>query len=120
MAEVRILSPCGVIGSGFSGSSFERGLSFRPHVIACDGGSTDMGPASLGTGVAHFSGAITKEVISRLYGIPEEKILPVHRDAAWAIKISIPRRAASADLEDADCYGGQQFGPLVDLDIPEA
>ncbi len=66
------------------------------------------------------SGAVTKEVFGRLYGIPEEKILLVHHDAARAIKISIPRRAASADLEDADCYGGQQFGPLVDLEIPEA
>ena len=60
MAEVRILSPCGVIGSGFPESSFGRGLSLRPHVIACDGGSTDMGPASLGTGVPHFSRAATK------------------------------------------------------------
>lgn len=66
------------------------------------------------------SGVLTKEVFGKLYGIPEEKILLVHHDAARAIKISIPRRAASADLEDADCYGGQQFGPLVDLEIPEA
>lgn len=60
MAEIRVLAPCGVIGSGFPETSFERGLSFRPHVIGCDGGSTDMGPASLGTGVPYFSRDATK------------------------------------------------------------
>jgi len=55
VAEIRVLSPSGVLGSGFPEASFERGLSLRPHVIGCDAGSTDMGPASLGTGVPHFS-----------------------------------------------------------------
>ncbi len=58
--EVRVLSPCGVIGSGFPESSFERGLSMKPHVIACDGGSTDNGPASLGSGKPNFSRSATK------------------------------------------------------------
>lgn len=65
------------------------------------------------------SGAVSKEIFGKLYGVPEEKILLVHHDAARAIKISIPRPFFSADLEDSDCYGGQQFGPLVHLEIPE-
>ncbi len=73
MAEVRVLSPCGVIGSGFPESSFERGLSLGPHVIACDGGSTDMGPASLGTGIPHFSRAATKRDL-RLMLLGREKL----------------------------------------------
>ncbi len=60
MSEVRVLAPNGVIGSGFLESSFERGLSLEPHVIACDGGSTDTGAATLGTGESHFSRAATK------------------------------------------------------------
>ena len=60
VAETRVLSPCGVIGSGFPESSLERGLSMEPHALVCDGGSTDMGPASLGTGVPHFSRPATK------------------------------------------------------------
>ncbi len=60
MTEVRVLAPTAVIGSGFSQKSFERGLSLKPHVIGCDGGSTDMGPAALGTGVPHFSRDATK------------------------------------------------------------
>ena len=66
------------------------------------------------------SGAVTKEPFGRIYNIPEEKILLVHHDAARAIKISIPRPFFSADLGDSDCYGGQQFGPLVDMEIPES
>ncbi|GAA2858035.1 hypothetical protein GGQ99_002365 [Aminobacter niigataensis] len=50
MEEVRILAASGMLGAGFSEKSFERGLSLRPHVIACDGGSTDGGPTSLGLG----------------------------------------------------------------------
>jgi Acyclic terpene utilisation family protein AtuA len=55
MSEVRVLSASGQIGSGFMESSFERGISLEPHVIACDGGSTDGGPSFLGSGTAHFS-----------------------------------------------------------------
>ncbi len=62
---------------------------------------------------------VNKEVFGRIYRIPPEKILLVHHDAARAIKISIPRPVFSCDLEDGDCYGGQQFGPLVDLEVPE-
>src|ERR1700756_4406847 len=60
MTEVRVLSASGQIGSGVLGSSLERGLSLKPHVIACDAGSTDAGPAHLGSGKPHFSRPGTK------------------------------------------------------------
>ena len=60
MAEVRVLSASGQIGSGFLEASFERGISLKPDVIACDGGSTDAGPAHLGSGEPHFSRDGTK------------------------------------------------------------
>lgn len=60
MTEVRVLSASGQIGSGFLESSLARGISLEPHVIACDGGSTDAGPAHLGTGEPHFSREGTK------------------------------------------------------------
>ncbi len=34
MSEVRILSPCGMLGYGFPEVSFLRGLERKPHVIA--------------------------------------------------------------------------------------
>ena len=61
MEELRILSPTGVCGSGFVESSFERALAQKPHVIGCDGGSTDPGPAYLGSGRTAFP----KEAIRR-------------------------------------------------------
>lgn len=53
MTEIRVLSASGQIGSGFIESSFARGVSLKPHVIACDGGSTDAGPYHLGSGKPH-------------------------------------------------------------------
>jgi hypothetical protein len=55
VTEIRVLSASGQIGSGFMESSFARGISLEPHVIACDGGSTDAGPYHLGSGKPHFS-----------------------------------------------------------------
>jgi len=48
--EIRVLAPTGVLGAGFEETSFQRGIELRPHVIACDAGSTDSGPAHLGSG----------------------------------------------------------------------
>lgn len=53
--EVRVLAPSGVIGAGFKASSLARGVDLKPHVIACDAGSTDSGPAALGSGKAKLS-----------------------------------------------------------------
>ena len=52
--EIRVLSPTGVCGSGFLESSFERALGLQPHVIGCDAGSTDPGPAYLGSNRTAF------------------------------------------------------------------
>jgi hypothetical protein len=54
-AETRVLSPNGNLGYGFPVSSLEEGLRSRPHVIGADGGSTDVGPYYLGSGVS-FTG----------------------------------------------------------------
>ena len=52
--EIRVLSATGVLGSGFLESSFENGLKRDPHFIASDAGSTDPGPAPLGSGKPSF------------------------------------------------------------------
>lgn len=48
--EVRVLAATGLLGSGFQLSAFRRGVDLAPHVIACDAGSTDLGPTPLGSG----------------------------------------------------------------------
>jgi hypothetical protein len=74
--EIRILSPTGVCGSGFIESSFERGLALQPHFIGCDAGSTDPGPAYLGSGRTAFPRAAIRRDLrlmllgARRLGIP--------------------------------------------------
>jgi hypothetical protein len=74
--EIRILSPTGVCGSGFIESSFERGLAQNPHFIGCDAGSTDPGPAYLGSGRTAFPRAAVRRDLrlmllgARKLGIP--------------------------------------------------
>lgn len=66
------------------------------------------------------SGVLNRELFARLYRVPEDQVLFFEHDRALAIKASIPRPVASGDPEDTDVFGGQQHGPLVDLDIPLA
>lgn len=60
MVEVRVIAATGMLGSGFQESSFARGIDLAPDVIACDAGSSDGGPAYLGTGKPYFSNEATK------------------------------------------------------------
>jgi phage FluMu protein gp41 len=53
--EIRILAPTSILGAGFRAESLQRGLEWGPHVIACDGGSTDPGPYFLGSGDLYLS-----------------------------------------------------------------
>ncbi len=64
------------------------------------------------------SGVLSKELFNRLYGTTLDDIIIVQHDAARAIKISIPRPIFQSELEDSDSYGGQQYGPLVEIEVP--
>lgn len=55
---------------------------------------------------------------ARTYRLAPEVVSIINYDAANAIKITIPRPAISGDIGDTDVFGGQQHGPLVDLDVP--
>jgi hypothetical protein len=53
--EIRVLAATGVIGAGFKIESLNRGIALEPTFIACDAGSTDSGPAYLGSGKPKLS-----------------------------------------------------------------
>lgn len=55
LAEVRILSATGMLGTGFPEESLRLGLEMKPHMIGCDAGSTDSGPTDLATGSCRYS-----------------------------------------------------------------
>ncbi len=44
MNEFRMLSTSGILGYGFAEESLKIGMTWEPHVIGCDGGSTDPVP----------------------------------------------------------------------------
>jgi hypothetical protein len=64
------------------------------------------------------SGVLNKGLVARLYQQPEEDVLFFNCDNALAIKFSIPRPVFSGDLEDSDIFGGQQYAPLLDIEVP--
>lgn len=61
---------------------------------------------------------ISAEWFARTYRLTPEVVSIIHYDAASAIKVTIPRPAISGDVDDTDVFGGQQYGPLVDLELP--
>lgn len=64
------------------------------------------------------AGVINAEWFARVYRLDPKQVSVINYDAASAIKITIPRPTISGDVDDTDVFGGQQYGPLVDLEVP--
>lgn len=64
------------------------------------------------------SGVVSAEGFARIYRLDPADVRVYEYEAGRAIKISIDRTAIAGSPGDADAYGAQQFGPLVDLEIP--
>ena len=64
------------------------------------------------------AGIINTEWFAKTYRLKPEVVSVINYDAANAIKITIPRPVVSGDIDDTDVFGGQQHGPLVDLNVP--
>ena len=62
---------------------------------------------------------VNRAAIARLYNRDPAQILVVNHDAALAIKVSFPRPESSGSLLDSDVYGGQQYAPLLGLQVPD-
>jgi hypothetical protein len=65
------------------------------------------------------SGALSREAVCRIFGITANRITDhVEFDPALAIKFTISRSVPSGSAGDGDIFGSQQYGPLLDLEIP--
>jgi len=64
------------------------------------------------------SGAVSREVIGACFNLPPAKVQLFFCDNAYAIKASIPRPNFQGDLLDSDGHGGQQYAPLMEIEIP--
>jgi len=65
------------------------------------------------------SEVLNDDTISQLFGVKSELVQIYHYAPANAIKISFPRSRPNGHPEDTDLFGGQQFAPLVDLELPD-
>lgn len=62
--------------------------------------------------------AFNPALVSRLYGVPEDRIVNIVEFApAKAVKITFVRPIASGDLGETDVYGAQQHAPLLGLEL---
>lgn len=64
------------------------------------------------------SGALTRNVVARCCGLLPEQVKFFYVDNALAVKASIPRPTIQGDIYDSDGHGGQQYAPLMDIEIP--
>lgn len=64
------------------------------------------------------SNALSREVIGAIYRVPLEDVKFFIVPEALAFKASIPRPLFQGDLLDSDGHGGQQYAPLIDIEIP--
>ncbi len=63
------------------------------------------------------SGALTQEVVAGIYGLPLSDVKFFFCDHARAIKATIPRPYFQGDPRDSDSHGGQQYVPLMGIEI---
>ena len=64
------------------------------------------------------SGVLTAERFAELYRVAVDDVQAFECDQALAFKFSIPRPRAQGDFGDGDMHGGQQYAPLLDIEVP--
>ena len=64
------------------------------------------------------SGHLQAQTFAELYRCPVEAVRFFEYDNANAFKFTIPRPLPQGDVGDGDLHGGQQFVPLMTLEIP--
>ena len=63
------------------------------------------------------SGALSQEIVAKIYALPVNDVKFFFCDHARAIKATIPRPYFQGDPRDSDSHGGQQYAPLMDIEI---
>jgi Domain of unknown function (DUF4387) len=65
------------------------------------------------------TGVMTAECFAASYGISPADVDAFACDAALAFKFSIPRPVAQGAFGDGDMHGGQQYAPLMEIEVPQ-
>lgn len=64
------------------------------------------------------SGVLDRQLVAALYRVPLEDVDAYACDNALALKFSMPRRMSQGEFGDGDLHGGQQYAPLLDIEVP--
>src|SRR5580704_999076 len=77
IATIRFIAPVGSVGGGIGEPALAEALVEAPHFIACDGGTTDAGPFSLGMGIPAFPPEAVKRDLSLMLRAGRKANIPV-------------------------------------------
>jgi hypothetical protein len=77
LQQIRFISPVGSVGGGISPADLDEALAQAPHFIACDAGTTDAGPFSLGMGISAFPREAVKRDLSLMLRTGRKANIPV-------------------------------------------
>src|SRR3984893_2316262 len=77
LQQIRFISPIGSMGGGISSAALDEALAQSPHFIACDAGTTDAGPFSLGMGAPAFPREAVKRDLSLMLRAGREASIPL-------------------------------------------
>lgn len=119
-----VLVPSGVLGLGFSQSALDHGIAKGCDVIAIDGGSTDSGPHSLGTGRSKYSRAVSKSEWRALMQARAQAAVPLIIGTAgtsgtdstveWMYEITCElAKELGQNLRVARLYSGQEADLVI-------
>ena len=64
------------------------------------------------------SRVLDRQLFAALYGVRPELVDVYACSNAMALKFSIPRPRPQGAFGDGDLHGGQQYAPLLDVEVP--
>ncbi|CAN5577601.1 DUF4387 domain-containing protein [soil metagenome] len=97
-------------------ASLIRSKNAGPFVLTFD----IMFDAPADFALVRDSGVLNAQAFAALYRCDIGVVRFFECENALAFKFSIPRPITQGDLGDADMHGGQQFAPLMAIEVPNA
>jgi hypothetical protein len=64
------------------------------------------------------SGILSAGRFAEIYRVREKDVAAFECDRALAFKFSMARPRTQGDFGDGDIHGGQQYAPLLDIEVP--
>src|SRR5258708_3229440 len=91
MDEIRFVAATGAVGAGVDRASLAAAMKREPHFMAADAGTTDAGPAALGSGVPAFAREAVKADLTVMLEAGHRAHVPVIVGSAGAAGADVPR-----------------------------